>query len=99
MTDDQPEVTAERTPATNPQQPRPKMTLDQQAGFLGDMLRRCEMHTGDMKGQYAGEAVLTLTRDDMLALETVQQTLRVFDLWRADRMVKDAIDRKKRARG
>lgn len=76
-----------------PVKQRPKMTLQEQSSFLLAMLRRCEMHTGDRKGSYAGEAILTLTEDDMLRLETIQQTLMVFHLARAEGIVRQAIGR------
>ena len=87
---------AAETAPKAPAKPRPKMTLDEQAIYVGGLLERCRMHGPDFRGQLAGEATLTLTRDDMDRLSTIEQTLRVFDLWRADRLVKDAIDRKRR---
>lgn len=86
---------AERTP---PQQQRPKMGLDEQAAFLTEILRRCKLHSEDMRGRFAGEATLTLTTDDMLRLETIQQTLTIFDQHNAAKLVKEAIWRGARGR-
>lgn len=77
-----------------PKQPRPKMSLAEQSGFLLAILRRCQMHHKDMRGVYAGEAFITLTTDDMLRLETIQQTMALFDLHGADQMVRDKIARR-----
>lgn len=64
------------------------MSLGEQYTFLGRLLDRCKMHTGDQMGYLAKEAMLTLDHDDMLNLETVQQTLAVFELYKADELVK-----------
>lgn len=88
----EPEKKAERPP----QRQRPKMSLDEQSIFLSSLLRRCTMHSGDMKGYFAGEAFITLTTDDMLKLETVQQTLALFDLHRADELVRQKIYARRR---
>ena len=100
MTEDVPQDTegAAKTAPRAPAPPRPKLTLEEQAIFIGWLLDRCRMLSPAQRGAFAGEALLTLTRDDMLKLQTIEQTLRVFDLHRADRMVKDAIDRKRRGR-
>lgn len=79
-----------------PPKPRPKMTLDEQACFLASLLERCKMHGPELRGDFAGVAMLTLDTDDMLRLETVWQTLRVFDLHRADQMVRDKIMRRRK---
>jgi hypothetical protein len=86
--------------AEPPRKPRPKMTLDEQACFLASILDACIMRHPDSprRGEYAGHAMLTLTNDQILQLETVWQTLRVFDLHRADLLVKDKIDRERRWR-
>ena len=93
------EVAAEQSPAPAPEKPkprpRPKMTLNEQSVFLCRLLARCVMHSGDSKGGYAGEATLTLTTDDMLRLETIQQTIAVFDVEGAAELVRDAIWRKR----
>ena len=72
------------------------MSLDEQSIFLSSIIRRCTMQSGDMKGYLAGEAFITLTTDDMLRLETVQQTLALFDLHGADEMVRNKIMRRRR---
>ncbi len=92
---EQPEVAAEReAPEKAPPKQRPKMTLTEQAAFLSDILRRCTMHSGDMKGQFAGVASITLATDDMLRLETIQQTMALFEMHGADKMVRDKIVRR-----
>lgn len=108
MTDETPEVgkpeeegyAAARAdgPRPLPQMTRPKMSLDEQATFLSAILRRCTMHGPELRGHFAGEATLTLTTDDMLRLETIQQTLAIFDTHNAGQLVKDAIGRKMRGR-
>lgn len=79
--------------------PRPKMTLEQQSIFLARLLSRCVMHTEGMRGLYAGQATLTLTEDDMLRLETIQQTLEIFDLNNAADLVRKEIWRKRKPGG
>jgi hypothetical protein len=79
---------------------RPKMALDEQAAYVLNLIRRCEMHSPDRAAVMAGAAVLTLTADDMLRLETIQQTLSIFEVNKADDLVrqkiwKDAKGRKK----
>lgn len=86
----------EKQPERPPQRQRPKMSLDEQSIFLSSIIRRCTMQSGDMKGYLAGEAFLTLTIDDMLKFETVQQTLALFDLHGADEMVRAKIMRRRR---
>lgn len=101
MTEHQ-EETVDKPQAEKPkieQRPRPKMTLEEQTIFLGLLLQRCVMHTGDMKGYFAGEAVLTLTQDDMLRLETIQQTLAIFDVEGAADLVRREIIRKRQRKG
>lgn len=71
-----------------PRKQRPKMSLDEQIMFLRDLIDRCKMHTGDMKGYFAGEAMLCLKQEDMLKLETVEQTLAIFELHKADEYVR-----------
>jgi hypothetical protein len=81
-----------------PKQPRPKMALDEQADFLAAILRRCKMHGRAMRDHFAGEATLTLTTDDMLRLEAIQQTMMIFHQHDAGRLVKQEIGRKMRGR-
>lgn len=71
-----------------PRKPRPKMTMDEQIVFIRSLIERCKMHTGDMREFFAGEALLCLQQDDMLKLETVEQTLAVFELYKADEYVR-----------
>ena len=78
---------------------RPKMTLEQQSAFLLNLLGRCVMHSGERAGQFAGTAMVTLTEDDMLRLEAIQQTLAIFDMHDAARLVKDEMWRKKNGKG
>jgi hypothetical protein len=80
-----------------PQKPRPKMTLEEQAVFLAGIRHRCTMATGDSAGRFAGGTHLYLTEDDVLALETIEQSLTVLALHRADVLVRDKIGRDRRA--
>lgn len=88
----------EGKPVLPPQRQRPKMTLDQQSDFLIDLLSRCKMHGPELRGRFAGEEILTLTTDDMLRLETIQQTLFIFDQHKAGDLVKAAMWRKMKDR-
>lgn len=63
--------------------PRRKMGLFDQEHFLRTVLDRCVMHVGAMKGIYAGEATLTLTREDMAALVCIADTLNLFNVYGA----------------
>ena len=74
--------------------PRRKMTLESQNIYLQQLLGRCTMHSPAMRGQYAGEATLCLTQDDMAALEAIQQTIALFELHGADQMVRDKLSRR-----
>lgn len=71
--------------------PRPKMTLPDQSAFLINLLRRCEMHDEKRNKVFAGECLLALKREDMIALEVIQQTLAVFELHGADDLVRRKI--------
>jgi hypothetical protein len=74
---------------------RRKMTLEQQSIFLSQLLRRCQMQGPEMRGIFAGEAFITLTRDDMSAIDAIQQTIALFEMHGADRMVRDKIMRRR----
>lgn len=106
----EPQTTTERTPPETAlddvghvvrpaHRPRPKMSLEQQSDFLSDLLTRCKMAGPELRGHFAGEALLTLTTDDMLRLETIQQTLFIFDQNDAAQLVKDEIWRKRQRGG
>lgn len=97
--DKAPEAEADAAPEKPTVKQRPKMTLEQQALFLSQIINRCVMHSGPMKGQLAGEAILTLTQDDMLRLETIQQTLAIFDAEGAAELVRREIWRKRKGGG
>lgn len=70
---------------------RPKMGLDEQSAYLMNILRRCEIHTPARAAVMAGSAILTLTADDMLRLETIQQTISIFEVNKADDLVRQKI--------
>lgn len=90
------DVAATSAPQQRPQQPqRPKMTIAEQATFMGLLCRRFIQHRDK---QLAGEAFITLTRDDMLALENVTQTLLFMEVHRADLLVRDKLSREAQAR-
>lgn len=72
-------------------QKRPKMTLEEQSAYLTNLLRRCEMHSPGRAVEFAGTALLTLTTEDMLRLETIQQTLAIFEVNKADDLVRQKI--------
>ena len=91
-------IDAEGKPVPPPQKQRPKMSLDQQSDFLLDLLARCKMHGPELRGRFAGDAILTLSTDDMLRLETIQQTLFIFDQNEAAALVKQAMWRKMKER-
>lgn len=78
-----------------PVKQRPKMTLDEQSSFLFQLLRRCQCHGPELKGIYAGAAILTLSEDEMLKLETIQQTIEVFHMNNAAELVRQEIWRKR----
>jgi hypothetical protein len=86
-----PEV-AEKPPA--PQ--RPKMTIAEQASFMGQFCRRGRRHDNQM---FHGNTAIYLEMDDFLKLEAVWQTLTVMDLHGADKMVRDKIMRERRSGG
>lgn len=82
-----------------PQAKRPKMSLGQQSSFLLGILDRCTMHSGEMRGRFTGEATLSLTAEDMLRLETIQQTLAIFDMEGAAELVRKEMWRKRQQGG
>lgn len=63
--------------------PRRKMGLLEQEHFLRSIADRCKMHSPAMRGTFAGEAILTLTRDDMAALVCIADTLNLFNFYDA----------------
>lgn len=97
--DKAPAAEADAAPEKPPVKQRPKMTLDQQSIFLSRLLSRCVMHSGPTRGQFAGEAMLTLTEDDMLRLQTIQQTLAIFDAEGAAELVRKEMWRKRKGGG
>ena len=76
---------------------RPKMTLEEQSRFLLDIRQRCTMATGANAGLVAGSTHLYLTEQDVMVLETIQQSLAALALHRADLLVRDKIARDRRA--
>lgn len=82
---------------------RPKMTISEQADFIFSILRRGHAKTPDIEGNkpvwtYSEAAMVRLDADDFLRLETVWQSLMVFELHRADQMVRDKIIREAKGR-
>lgn len=72
-----------------------KMTLIQQSMFLAELLDRCRMKApGPHQGHLAGEATLTLRREDMEALDAIRQTLDLFDRFGAADHVKQRLMRR-----
>lgn len=72
---------------------RRKMSLDEQGAYLLSMMKRCQMIGPDYKGAYAATTIVTLSKDDVAALQCIEQTLAVFKMFGADDYVKQ------RARG
>lgn len=70
-----------------------RMSLREQELFLLEIIDRCRMHSPDMRGAFAGEASLMLYREDMEKLVTIQRTLEVFQIHKADRFVRDKMMR------
>ncbi len=75
--------------------PRPKMTLAEQAAFVGGICNGFRRHEDQ---RLWGEVFKTFSRDDMLKLEAVWQTLSFMDLHRADLLVRDKIGRERSRR-
>lgn len=82
-----------------PQQKRPKMTLEEQSIFLSWLISRCVMRGGEHKGLLAGHTLLSLTKDEVLKLQTIQQTIAIFDMEGAAELVRREIWRKRQNRG
>lgn len=74
--------------------PKRKMSMWQQAEFLRGLEARCKMHGPLDRDEWAGEATLALTRDDMAALCCVTDTLALFDFHDAGAYVKARVMRK-----
>lgn len=88
---DAPETEQEEAPPPPPPKPRPKMALPEQSAFLINLLRRCEMHSPEMKKVWAGKVTLALTEADMISLEVIQQTLAIFEMHGADELVRQKL--------
>ena len=88
-------------PISHPRElPRRKMGLFEQEHFLRSMADRCVMHSGAMKGTFAGEATLALTREDMAALMCIADTLNLFNIYGAADYVRGKAQREaERKRG
>lgn len=91
-------VVAVRTPEdADPEGKRPepkyiKMSIAEQAAFLGYFTRNFMMTDGSM----AAELMITIKREDMLRFETIVQTLLVMEMHGADQLIRDKIARDRR---
>ena len=72
------------------------MRLSEQAAVLNRLIRRTEMVSFDGEpGRTAEETWVRLTAEQVADLETIRQTLTVFEAWGADRYVRDRIARRR----
>lgn len=77
-----------------PKQPPPiKMSISEQAVFLGHFVNKFKMRDGSL----AGELMTRITQDDMRRFETIWQTMMIMEVHKADQMVHDKISRERRA--
>lgn len=80
------------TEEVKPQAQRPKMTISEQATFLGRFCRNFQ--TKD--GRLAEDVWLSISQEDMLRFETVWQTMMIMEMHGADQLIRDKIARDRR---
>ncbi len=89
MTDDATAGPEGAAPINHPRDlPKRKMSLLAQAAFLSRLEDRCKMHGPERRGEWAGEATLALTAEDMAALCCIRDTIQTFDFYGAADFVK-----------
>lgn len=87
--DDKPEA-----PAKPPAPKRPKMSIPDQALFMGKLCNKFRMKDGSL----AAETLHHVSQEEMLILETIWQTLVVMEEHGADVLIRDKIARERRLR-
>lgn len=77
-----------------PRQPPPiKMSISEQATFLGLFVNKFKMRDGSL----AGELMTRVTQEDMRRFETIWQTMMIMEVHGADTLIRDKISRERRA--
>lgn len=75
---------------------RPKMTLDEQAIFVGGLMQRCIYTSpGPNKGAVSDRAVIFLSREDYGRLWAIEQTLRFLDMHKVQDFIRGKIERRR----
>lgn len=104
MSEDEKDGAADaRKPPVNPEieafrrtlPPRPKMTLDEQAIYIGNLMQRCIYTSpGPQRGEVCDRVILTLSREDYARLWAVEQTLRFLDMHKVQEFIRGKIERR-----
>ncbi|TXH44937.1 MAG: hypothetical protein E6Q97_31940 [Desulfurellales bacterium] len=92
----QQEAEAHPAPEVPPLLKRPpplKMSISEQATFLGLFVNKFRMRDGS----WAGELMTRVTQEDMRRFETIWQTMMIMEVHGADRLIHDKISRERRA--
>lgn len=74
--------------------PRRKMTIDDQAVFLHQLKGRCVMLGPEHRGAFASETILTITKDDLAAIDAIHQTLRFLDAHGVQSWIRGKLERR-----
>lgn len=85
----------EEKPQVRPALPERKLSLVDQGVFLNGLLDRCQMHNPERRGEYAAEATLTLTKEDMAGIEAIRRTIGLFAVYKADDYVRRRVAQKR----
>lgn len=90
------EIEAHPAPEAPPRPKLPpplKMSISEQATFLGLFVNKFKMRDGS----WAGELMTRVTQEDMRRFETIWQTMMIMEVHGADKLVHEKISRERRA--
>jgi len=79
--------------SSRPQPQRIRMTLSEQATFLGLFVNRFRMRDGSV----CADLMTAVSQDDMMRFETIWQTMLIMELHGADGLIRDKIARDRRS--
>lgn len=91
-------MTEEHQPPAPAPAKRSKMTLSQQVEFLWYIIERCKVRRDDGSKALSRETWMRLTADEVRDLQTVRDTLHTFELYGADKFVRNEVMKLRKGR-
>jgi hypothetical protein len=91
-------MTEQQKPATREAPKRSKMTLSQQVEFLWYIIERCKVRRDDGSKAFSRETWMRLTADEVRDLQTVRDTLHTFEIYGADKFVRNEVMKLRKGR-